>query len=333
MLHPWLPTGLYAFAHFTVDLGCAFAMFSACSRSASGFLLYNFFAFAMQMPLGLLADVLRRNRWFAVIGALLVAVMCCIPSFGLVGAAVLGLGNGLFHIGGGLDVLNLSGDRAAPLGVFVSPGAYGIFLGTLLGKSGFSPLPVLSALLLACGSILMIRPTRLLPNAPLRFPARRVFPWAALLFAVVILRSFGGMTGSFPWKTGPLAFAAVSAVVLGKSFGGFLSDRLGMVQTAAASLALSALLFCFSQHALWGLLALLLFNMTMPMTLFALARVMPGCKGFSFGLLTFALFLGFLPSYMGAGSISGGAMALVCLLSVCLLVPAAAVCGRREVHL
>ena len=50
MLRTWKPTALYAFAHFTVDLGCAYAMFASYAGGATGYLLYNFFAFAMQMP-------------------------------------------------------------------------------------------------------------------------------------------------------------------------------------------------------------------------------------------------------------------------------------------
>lgn len=318
----WSPTLIYSFAHFAVDLGCAYAMFSACIGEPVHYLLYNFCAFAMQMPMGLLADALGRNRWFALLGALLVALVCCLPSFGLPGAVVLGLGNGLFHIGGGLDVLNLSEDRAAPLGVFVSPGAYGIYLGTLLGNGGCSPLPILATLLLACGGMLLVcRPERLPRNAPLELPGRSVLPCAALLFLVVVLRSYGGMAASFDWKTGLWSFAAVSAVVLGKTLGGFLSDRFGLVRAAAVSLGLCAALFCFASRAVPGVLALLLFNMTMPMTLFALARVMPGAKGFSFGLLTFALFCGFLPIYLGAEAISGAGMAIVAVASALLLLP------------
>ena len=61
--------------------------------------------------------------------------------------------------------------------------------------------------------------------------------------------------------------------------------------------------------------------MTMPITLWAVARVMPGAKGFTFGLLTFALFLGFLPSWMGWPSLLTGplAYAAVALVSMGLL--------------
>ena len=319
----WKPTLFYAFAHFTVDLGCAFSMFSACSAGAVGFLLYNFCAFAMQMPLGLLADAWGRNRLFALGGAALVALICCLPSFGLAGAVILGLGNGLFHIGGGLDVLNSSGPKAAPLGVFVSPGACGIYLGTLWGKAGFSPLPILALLLLACmGMLHACKPGRLPSNAPLELPPVSILPGAALLFAVVVLRSYGGMAGSFSWKHGGWAVAAVAAVVLGKTAGGFLSDHFGTQKAAACSLVLCAILFCLGQWAIPGILALFFFNITMPITLFALAQAMPGCKGFSFGLLTFALFLGYLPSYLGTGTIGSWGMAAVAALSAALLLPA-----------
>lgn len=52
-----------------------------------------------------------------------------------------------------------------------------------------------------------------------------------------------------------------------------------------------------------GTIAVFLFNMTMPITLWAAARLMPGGKGFAFGLLTFALFLGYLPTALGWPSI------------------------------
>ena len=158
-------------------------------------------------------------------------------------------------------------------------------------------------------------------NAPIAFPGPGLWPAATLLFLVVVLRSYGGLSGVMPWKSGLWSLAAVSAVVLGKTAGGFLADRLSLPKAAAGSLALAALLFLFSQQPIPGVLALFLFNMTMPMTLFALARRMPGCKGFSFGLLTFALFLGFLPTYLGVGTLGGVGLSVITVLSALLLLP------------
>jgi len=84
---------------------------------------------------------------------------------------------------------------------------------------------------------------------------------------------------------------------------------------------LAAALYVVGELSVCGVLAMFLFNMTMPITLFALAKAMPGCRGFAFGLLTFALFLGFLPTYLGAGSIGSFGMAVVAVSSLVLLVP------------
>lgn len=329
MCRTWQPTALYAFAHFSVDLGCAYAMFARYQGSPLGFLLYNFFAFAMQMPLGVLADWLGHNRRFALLGSFLVGAMCCFPAFGIPGCVILGLSNSLFHIGGGLDVLNLSGRRAAPLGVFVSPGAYGVFLGTLWGNRSGSVYPILTALLLGFVGMLLWKKEDMPENSPVVFPDRTICPVAALLFLVVVLRSYGGLSGTFPWKTGVWSVLAVSAVVLGKTAGGFLSDHFRLHRAAGVTLALAAVLFLLGNHPIAGVLALFFFNMTMPMTLFALARRMPGCKGFSFGLLTFALFLGFLPTYFGIGTIDHIGMSIVTAVSALLLLPA--VCSRKAV--
>ncbi len=111
--------------------------------------------------------------------------------------------------------------------------------------------------------------------------------------------------------------------MLGKTSGGFLYDKLGGFPAAILSLGLAAVLFCFSGTPVCGCAAVLLFNMTMPLTLRAAADLLPGARGFSFGLLTLALFLGFLPEYLRLPSVAAGwTYALACLLSLALLLPA-----------
>ncbi len=316
-----MATVAYAFAHFAVDLGCAFAVFSR-GFGPWEFLLYDLFAFAMQMPLGLLADVLKKNRLFALLGTLLVGVCCLFPGQGSLFACLLGLGNGLFHIGGGLDVMDRYPEKAGPLGAFVAPGALGVYLGTVLGTGGQGAFPVLAALLWSLIWMLLSRkPSAPVPRVALALPKKDALLPGILLFLVVVLRSVGGAV-ELPWKAGGLALASVCAVVFGKVLGGILSDRLRPIPVSIGSLCLAAVLFCFGDHLVAGLMALLLFNMTMPITLFALSRAMSGTKGFAFGLLTFALFVGFLPSYFGMPPIHPSVMAAISLLSAALLLPA-----------
>ena len=136
-------------------------------------------------------------------------------------------------------------------------------------------------------------------------------------FSVVVLRSFVGFRVVFPWRTGGLALAAMAAVVLGKMAGGVLAVRFGMKKTTLLSLSMAAVGYALGSIPVFGLLALLCFNMTMPLTLYALWRRFPGYPGTCFGSLTLALFVGFLPSCFGINLPIGGVFGSI--LSLLLL--------------
>ena len=61
---------LYCAGHFLVDLTCAYLMITLAASAGESrwlcLLLYNFCAFALQMPAGLCADRLDRNAAVAV---------------------------------------------------------------------------------------------------------------------------------------------------------------------------------------------------------------------------------------------------------------------------
>ncbi len=320
---------LYSLAHFWVDLSYALLAFRSLSASpdfALCLLLYNFCAFALQMPLGLLADRLDRNGAVAAAGCALVALAYAVP-LPLAASVTAGVGNALFHLGGGIDTLNTGLDRSAALGIFVSPGAVGLFLGTLWGRGDAVSLwagPV--GLLVLAGAILWLcrRTFGSLRsgNAPLDPTPREGWGPLVPLFLVVVLRSYMGANQAFVWKSqGQWALVLTLALALGKAGGGLLSDRLGPRRAAGWSLGLAVALYLLSGAPLPGLLAVFLFNMTMPMTLWAAAQLLPGAKGFGFGLLTFALFVGYLPVYLGWPAVFGNvwACAAAAALSLALL--------------
>lgn len=293
----------YSAGHFWVDFSCALLMFSQISGTgewALCALLYNFCAFALQMPIGLLADRLGRQGRLAALGCGLVSAGWAISPVPVAAAVTAGLGNACFHVGGGVAILRDGGDRAAPLGIFVSPGAFGIYLGTLLGRrDGFPDWAAVAGLVLFALALLLPERREGETAAPAEAPSpdRNEVVVLICCFLVVVLRSYLGMVLAFPWKTGGWALALTCALVLGKAAGGFLGDRLGMVRASALSLGLAAVLFCLSGSPWAGTAAVFLFNMTMPITLWAAARLLP--PGFAFGTLTFALFLGFLPVWLG----------------------------------
>ena len=307
-------TGLYSLSHLLVDFSCAFLIFRELSGSAEWLmclLLYNFFAFAMQMPLGVVADSLDKNRIIAVFGCVLVLISPLFSSISLLFSSVAGLGNALFHIGAGRDIILVSKNRFSALGIFVSPGTVGLFLGTLLGKSSSFPLLAVLALLLASTALIYFAVPKLYDTSEITSEAslpqnqkNTTFIFMiACLFLVVYLRSYVGMTLSFPWKgEGSSAVMLLIAVFLGKASGGILADRFGAIKTSFISLTLCAVLFLFYRIPFFGITAVLLFNMTMPITLGAVVRRMPERLGFGFGLLTFGLFLGLIPILIGTPS-------------------------------
>ena len=298
---------IYSIAHFCVDFGCAFFIYSRFLNPWQWTLclvLYNFCAFAMQAPLGLLADKLNRNAVMAAAGCLIVAASAFLAKYAVPACITAGIGNALFHLGGGIDTLNESGDRCGKLGVFVSPGAFGIFFGTRLGRAKALPFLAVEAVLVLAAVLILLAASRkkLLTasgNVPVSFSGindHGVIPAAVCFFLVVCLRSFAGSSMVFPWKSiGQWAVINTCAVVFGKTAGGFLADRFGAVRSTWLTLGAAALLFLFAARPLPGTAAVFLFNMTMPVTLGALARLLPGVKGFAFGTLTLALFAGLVP--------------------------------------
>lgn len=306
-------TSLYSILHFLVDGVCAWAMFGRFAGDYTGILIYNFCAFALQLPLGAVLDRLNGRKmplYFAAAG-------CGLTLLGAVThPAVLGLGNAAFHVGGGVDVIRADcrrGLKGQALGIFVAPGAMGLYLGTLMAKNGVGSLLLPAAVLMAA-LLLPIRSPGRVSTAPSQ---KLPIPLALSCFAVVVLRSHVGMAVAFPWKTGALAFAAVAAVVLGKMAGGILAARFGARSVTLVSLTVAAVGYALGDLPVFGLVALLCFNMTMPLTLYALWRRFPEYPGACFGALTLALFLGFLPTYFGlefpVGGVLGSILSLILL--------------------
>lgn len=287
-----LSAAVYAVGHFLVDFACALMMLHTLPDPV-WFLVYNFCAFAMQMPIGLLADILGRNRPFALVGIALVLLAAC-PLPVPLRVIAMGLGNACYHVGGGREAL-LHDDKMTGLGIFVSPGAVGIYLGTVLAHIDAVHVAVFAALAVTVATVLMCCPGGIKRNL-----ISRPQPMLALLMlAVVIVRSLIGLSMESPWKTGLFVTFGALAAAGGKALGGFAGDMLGSRTAGVLSLVLAAALFLLPEAGIAGVLGVLLFNMTMPITLRRACDAVPGMEGFGFGFLTFGLFLGYLPSAFG----------------------------------
>ena len=316
-------TLIYSILHMFVDGICAFAMFGKFVTGSSGyeiFLIYNFCAFALQMPFGAMLDLFNiKRKMITNICAMFGVVLATLGAW--IHPVILGVGNALFHVGAGVGVIHEDEKKCLngqAFGIFVAPGAWGLYLGTQLTKNGISGVQILLTCILVATLILLTRQKIYIAVEETITSAR--ISLLVSCFAVVVLRSYVGMTVSFPWKTTVIAGClSVFAVVLGKITGGILAARIGTKITIIASLIMASICYFFSSNMIMGILALFLFNMTMPITLYLLVKCWKELPGFIFGLLTFGLFLGFLPVYYGVqvpvtGQIIGTMGSLLSLL-------------------
>ena len=220
-----------SFAHFLVDALSVTTLFSDTSVPdlMIPVILYNSMAFSTQCLVGLAVDALKRHAHITVLGMLIVIVGYFIPAGLVVRVCLVGIGNSMFHVGGGAITLEESGGRAWKLGLFVAPGAFGVTLGTLFPDFG----AVLASVLVLCAAALFyfyarkpatlqyIRDEDLYPD--MKMPILAVL----LLTIAVSVRAVGGTAVSFPWKSGAaLAFVTTFFVFAGKAAGGFICDKL-----------------------------------------------------------------------------------------------------------
>ena len=330
-------------AHFAVDLACGFVCLgvfvpgaASLEEAALGVFLYNLLAFAAQPLLGAVCDRFPRRPW-AALGCLTVAAGALLGCLSLGwGAVVLcGLGNALFHPGGGWDALVSSPGTLWQGGVFVSTGALGVALGMFWGTAFPRPwmAGALAALLGLCALFCWKTPLSQ-PERGAAIPGASSLPFwwvVGLALGSVALRAFVGGAVPLPWKTGLWALAAAAAAFLGKAAGGFLADRLSPRLAGVGALLLSLPLLCLGwAHPLPSLLGLLCFNMTMPVTLGAVTDKLPNAPGLAFGLTAQFLFVGTLPLQgltLGQGQALALSAAGIALSAVCVGLSSR---GRKE---
>ncbi len=309
----WRNLLIYGLGHFIVDAICAGLIFSLLNTSISieeaAFLiiLYNIFAFGLQLPFGFLSDKLMNPKYFVITGLIIAAIGGLIGFFSpIIGISLVGIGNALVHIGGGVISLNLTPKKASAPGIFVAPGAIGLLVGTLLGKASlFNPHIFSIIALILCGLIFLTNHPKInySTKQPIKIDYIKLI--LILLFLTIVSRSVIGFAISFPWKTDFLLLLALTiGVFFGKSLGGILGDKFGW-----GKIGVGGLLLCIPfvllgpQYAILGIFGMFLFNFTMPITLVAISNILPGRPGFSFGLTCMALLIGAFPFLSGFGFI------------------------------
>ena len=310
---------IYSICHFLVDfVSCIFVLGVApqfCYDADGNFLttvylaeviMYNFFAFAFQVPMGFVMDKLKAYKYVGIIGFCLIGI-CYILGFGnaIILSSIVGIGNGLFHLEGGVNAFSNSKGKAFLNGLFVAPGSIGIFLGTAFHNELASSFLPIALIFLAIFLLLFVQrdePAYLLEEQEKikktgsLFKMHDIVSISALIGVSIVVRSIGGSAIQYGWKTGlVIGIIYTVLVMLGKAFGGLIGDKLDLKKVASVALGLSCIsLMLGFKVPFFGYIGIFLFNVPMAITLIILEKCNIKHLATMVGLNTFFLFIGYL---------------------------------------
>lgn len=307
---------IYAICHFIVDLiSCVFVLGVAscyCSNDVeyiAEVIIYNFFAFAFQVPLGWIMDKFNIYKHVGIIGFLLILLcyICPIP-VPILMSSIVGIGNALFHLEGGVNAYEYSRGKAFINGLFVAPGCLGIFLGTFFYKElAFSyvsiALAIVAIVLLALvqkNELKYIKgeKEKIKSSKNSTFKSMDIINISTLIGISIIVRSLGGSAIKYGWKDSNVLIIGLTFtlfIFLGKALGGLIGDKFGLKKTAIFSLIASCifLMIGYSIPAC-AYVGILLFNIPMSITLILLENSNKKNIAMMVGTNTFFLFIGYL---------------------------------------
>ena len=313
--------------HFVVDTACIMMVINLSGdgnpvTSASLILLYDLIAFATQPIFGYISDKLAKYGKIAALGCILTATGMLFYHVPLLAVFISGIGNALFHVGGGVVSLKLDPGKAWAPGIFIAPGTMGVFVGTLLGKQAYVPWPLIVLLVLLAAAHYIIKE----PSVEKQygrgsiqgFQNEKLFNIVlVLILFTVVIRSFAGLGINYVWKTDiKLSLIMSICIMFGKALGGILSDRFGLLNVPTVGLILSVpCLILGLSYPLAGSIGMFLFNLTMPVTLLLAANLFPKHEGLGFGMTVLAISIGTIPAFSGLKLLTGFSIAIVVLSS------------------
>ena len=270
-------------------------------------LLYDFIAFVPQGLLGYLRDKgLKIN--FATIGLLLTTLSLLLFNFNIneiLVILILSIGNCMIHIQGAETTLRSSKGKISPSAIFVSGGSFGVITGKVLATYNIPIyLIIIINLLMIIPIIICNKYSHLINDKNLdkyNFSNKKINSKTIITLAVfvVIVRSFMGYGIPTTWnKTLIQAVYLYCAMGLGKAIGGLLIDSIGIKKTALIS-TIGALPFLLLGNNIMtiSLIGIMMFSMTMAITLGIIVSELKKYPGVAFGLTTLGLFLGALPIF------------------------------------
>ncbi len=205
---------------------------------------------------------------------------------------ILCIGNACIHVNGAEITLKTSEGKLSHSAIFVAGGSFGVISGKLLSAS-FIPFWTIMILSLTMIPFILLAETYISNNSNCQkfnytntHIKSSIIIWLAVF--VVIVRGYMGYGIPTTWnKTTIQSIIFFATMGIGKALGGILSDAFGIRKVAIFSTVLSIPFLCFGNNVMIiSLIGVMLFSMTMSITLGILVSVLKNTPGLAFGLTT-----------------------------------------------
>lgn len=334
---------LYFFIHFIIEITSFYIVSSYVDTNLVWILalMYDFFAFVPQGIFGYLKDKEIKTN-FAIIGMILSTLSLILLYFNLnaiLVILVLSIGNCMIHIQGAETTLRTSKGKMAPSAIFVSGGSFGVITGKILAMYNV-PIPfiIIINLLMLIPIAICNKYVYLIDDKNLEkynFSNKNINSKVIITLAVfvVIVRAYMGYGIPTTWnKTLIQTILLYCSMGIGKAMGGILIDSIGIKKTALLSTigSLPFLLFGNNVMAI-SLIGIMMFSMTMAVTLGLIVSEIKKYPGVAFGFTTLGLFLGSLPVFVfRINSILINCL-MVTILTVASVIVLSVICRKEKV--
>ena len=338
-----LKTGyLYFYIHFIVEVVCFFYLSRVTKNSMFVWLIpfvYDGLAFVPQSIIGYIADKNKKIN-MGYIGVLFLVIAYLI--YGLTNMSVylsliiLCLGNAFLHVSGAETTLKSSNGKLSPAAIFVSGGSFGVVTGRLLARTMINPLLLIVPILSMMPFIILANTyiTEKSNTKKFNYVKENINPLLVIFIAVfvVIIRGYMGYGIPTSWnKTTIQLIVFFFTMGLGKALGGILSDIFGIKKVAVLSTLLAIPFLCFGDNLMFvSLIGVMLFSMTMAITLGILVSVLKNTPGLAFGLTTIGLFLGTAPIFFIKLSMTYNIAIIIIFSILCALLLSYVLKGDRS---
>lgn len=322
---------LYFYIHMITEIVCFYTVSRIIGDSVILWIvpfMYDAFAFVPQSLIGYFSDKYPKIN-MGLIGVVLLTIgSVLVPlNYLYLGLIILCIGNCFIHVSGAEVTLRASDGKLAHSAVFVGGGSFGVITGKLLAK-GHLPFWIISILgLTMIPFILLAELNKKASDFGDKYnycnPALKPATIILLSVIVVIIRAYMGYGIPTSWNKSTLQNILLFCFMgTGKCLGGILADAYGVKKIGLISVigALPFLLFG-DKIMIISLFGIMLFSMTMSITLGLLVSVLRRKPGLAFGLTTIGLFLGTAPVFFFKFvTILSNCIVITVLSIICLII-------------